>query len=33
MSSSKLVEVLESINDVSTHVEYEPVEDLIYEFL
>ncbi len=33
MNNSKLVEVLESVNEISTHVEYEPVEDLIYEFL
>lgn len=33
MSNSKLVEILESVNEVSTHIEYEPVEDLIYEFL
>ena len=33
MNNSKLVEVLESTNEISTYVEYEPVEDLIYEFL
>jgi site-specific recombinase XerD len=33
MNSERLVEVLEGMNELSSHIEYEPVEDLIYEFL